>query len=174
MGTGVQIQTATQDDAQAILDVRIQHTYGTYSDLDEPHRHHLVQVWTSGLSQTYAHLEEDERRKWEAVFAKEAINAADPDKGDLGTRMLHHWRSRPGKSEFFVACDGTGCTQHYFEQHMNNPSRWQGGWVRGGEGRGQLAVAGCRQRGPTVYGVAPVCGFLSPQAGHCTQAHGCG
>lgn len=65
------------------------------------------QVWTSGLSQTYAHLGGDDQRQWAAVFAKEAANAADPDKGDLGTGLMHHWRSRPSKSEFFVACDGT-------------------------------------------------------------------
>lgn len=63
-------------------------------------------MWTSGLSQTYAHLEADEQRHWEAVFAKEAAIAANPEKGDLDTRLMHHWRSRPGKSEFFVACDG--------------------------------------------------------------------
>lgn len=67
----------------------------------------VEQVWTSGLPQTYSHLGEEEQRQWAAVFDKEATNAADPDKGDLcAPRLMHHWRSRPGKSEFFVACDG--------------------------------------------------------------------
>lgn len=66
----------------------------------------FYQVWRSGLSQTYQHLEDEEQKRWEGMFAQEAVNAADPEHGDLATRQEHHWQSTPGKSEFFVAEHG--------------------------------------------------------------------
>ncbi len=74
--------------------------------------HHHVkpfscQVWRSGLSQTYQHLQDEEEQElWKAVFSQEAVNAADPEHGDLGTKQVNHWQSTPGKSEFFVAAQG--------------------------------------------------------------------